>query len=85
MTVSRRKLFGALAFTAGCGPAVEAAESGIPLDVLRNVAWAHGIDLSDDRLRVIKPVLEHRQAQLRALREFEAGDTVAPAQGVLDK
>jgi len=53
------------------------------LDALRNVSAAHGINLSDDQLRVVKPVLEHRLPQLRALRDFEVDDAVAPTQGIL--
>ena len=85
MTVSRRRLFQSLALTAGYGTAAEGAEPAITLDVLRNVSAAHGTNLSDDRLRVVKPVLEHRLSQLRALRDFEVDDTVAPTQGILDK
>ena len=83
MTVSSRRLFQSLALAGGCGVAAEGAESGITLDVLRNVSAAHGTNLSDDRLRVVKPVLEHRLPQLRALRDFEVDDAVAPTQGIL--
>ena len=85
MTVSRRRLFQSLTLIGGCGTAAEGAEPAIALDVLRNVSVAHGTNLSDDRLRVVKPVLEHRLPQLRALRDFEIDDTVAPTQGILDK
>ena len=85
MTVSRRRLLQSLALTGGYSTAAEGAEPAIPLDVLRNVSAAHGTNLSDDRLRVVKPVLEHRLPQLRALRDFEIDDTVAPTQGILDK
>jgi hypothetical protein len=85
MTVSRRRLFQSLALTGGCSTVAEGAESAITLDVLRNVSAAHGTNLSDDRLQVVKPVLEHRLPQLQALRDFEIDDTVAPTQGILDK
>lgn len=85
MTVSRRRLLQSLALTGGCSTAAEGAEPAIALDVLRNVSAAHGTNLSDDRLRVVKPVLERRLPQLQALRDFEIDDTVAPTHGILDK
>ena len=85
MTVSRRRLFQSLALTGGYGTAAGEAEPAITLDVLRNVSATHGASLSDDRLRVVKPVLEHRLPQLRALRDFEIDEAVAPTQGILDK
>ena len=36
-------------------------------------------------LRVVKPVLDNRRSQLRALRDFEVDDSVAPTQGILDR
>ena len=85
MSVSRRQLFQSLGVAAGIGAAADGAEPAITLDVLRNVSAAHGTNLSDDRLRVIKPVLEHRLPQLRAVRDFEVDDAVEPTQGILDK
>jgi len=86
MSVSRRRLFQSLALASGCGTAAEAAaESDVALDALRNVSAAHGMNLSDDRLRVLKPVLEQRVARLRALRDFEIDDAVEPSQGIIDK
>ena len=82
-TISRRRLFQSLALTAGYSAAAQGAEPVITLDALRNVSVAHGTNLSDDRLRVLKPVLEHRLPQLRTLREFEVEDAVAPTQGIL--
>jgi hypothetical protein len=41
--------------------------------------------LSDDRLRVIAPVLKNRLARLQALRDFEVDDSVAPTQGIPDR
>jgi hypothetical protein len=74
-----------VALTGGCIPAAEATESTITLDALRNVSTAHGTNLSDDRLRLLKPALERRLPQLRALRDFEIDDAVAPVQGILDE
>ena len=83
MPVSRRLLFRSLALTAGTSVAVEAGESTITLEALRNVSAAHGTNLSDDRLRVVQPVLESRIAQVQALRDFEIDDSVAPTHGIL--
>ena len=85
MTVSRRRLLQALALTGGYSTKAVGADSAITLVVLRTVCAAHGANLSDDRLRVIKPVLENRLPQVRALRDFEFDDSVAPTQGILDK
>ena len=85
MTVSRRRLFQSLALAGGYGTAPGAAEPAITLEVLRNVSAAHGTGLSDDRLRIVQPVLENHLPQLRALRDFEFDDAVAPTQGILDK
>ena len=67
------------------GAPAAGAEPAITLDVLRSVSAAHGTNLSDDRLRAVKPVLENRRSQLRALRDFEVDDSVAPTQGILDR
>jgi len=83
MTISRRQLFESLALAGGYSAAAAGAEPTITLDALRNVSAAHGTNLSDERLGVIKPVLEHRLPQLRTLREFEVDDTIAPTQGIL--
>ena len=83
MTVSRRRLFQSLALIGGCSTAAEGAEPSITLEVLRDVSAAHGTNLSDDRLRVVKPVLEHRLPQLQAFRDFEVDDAIAPTQGIL--
>ena len=85
MTVNRRRLLQSLALTGGYSAAAEGAEPAIALEVLRNVSAVHGTNLSDDRLRVVQPVLERRLPQLWALRELEIDDDVAPTQGILDK
>lgn len=85
MAVSRRRLFQSLALAAGAGSGAAGAEPTLTLDALRAVSAAHGTGLGDDRLRVVKPVLEHRLAQVRALRDFEFDEAVAPTQGILDK
>jgi hypothetical protein len=85
MAFSRRRLFQYLALTGGCSTASEAAEPAIGLDMLRNVTAVHGTNLSDDRLRVIKAVVEQRLSELRAMRDFEVDDSIAPTPGILDK
>ncbi len=85
MAVSRRRLLQSVALTSGCGVSAEAAESTTALDVLRNVSAAHGTNFTDDRLRILAPVLEGRRTQLQALRDFTIDDSVAPSQGILDK
>ena len=85
MTVSRRRLLQSLALTGVGNSAAAGAEPALALEVLRNVSAAHGTNLSDDRLRVVKPVLERRLPQLQAFRDFEIDDTVTPTQGILDK
>jgi hypothetical protein len=85
MTVNRRRLLQSLTLAGGCTTAAPAAETTITLDVLRNVSAVHGTNLSDDRLRVIKPVLEQSFPQLQAFRNFELDETVEPTQGLLDR
>ena len=81
MNVNRRRLLKSLAL-AGAGAG--GADAAITVDSLRCVSEAHGTNLSDDRIRVLAPVLEHKAPQQRSIREFEVDDTVSPAQGILD-
>ncbi len=71
MSISRRRLFQSVVVAGGFAPAVEGAEPSITLEVVRDAAVAHGTHLSEERLRVLKPVLEHSLPQLRALRDFD--------------
>ena len=81
MKVTRRRaLAPLLAAGSVAGPAQQPAPS---LDALRHVANAHGLTLSDDRLRLLQPVLENRKTQLNALRALAIDDAVAPTQGIL--
>jgi hypothetical protein len=82
MAVSRRRLLKSMALAAGSGTAVEAAEPSSGIDAIRNVSAAHGTNLTDDRLRVVQPVLEQRLSQLQDLRAFEPDDAVEPTQGI---
>jgi hypothetical protein len=81
MAVSRRRLLKSAALAVGSRGAVEAAEPNSGIDAIRDVSAAHGMSLTDDRLRVVKPVLEQRLPQLQALRAFECDDAVEPTQG----
>ena len=85
MTVSRRRLVQALALGGAHNTVVGAAESTITVEALRNVSTVNGTNLSDDRLRVVAPVLKNRAARIQALRDFELDDSVAPAAGILDR
>jgi hypothetical protein len=83
MAGSRRRFLHSVSL-AGVG--VAAAQQPRPaaaLDPLRNVSAAYGIDLNEDRLRILQPVLARRFTQLRALRDFDIDDAVAPTRGVL--
>jgi hypothetical protein len=71
-----------MALAAGPVRAARAAESGLTLEDLRAVSSVHGAGLSDERLRVLLPVLESRRAQLRALRSFDT-DGIEPRHGRL--
>jgi hypothetical protein len=83
MAVSRRRFLHSVSLT---GVGVAAAQQPRPaaaLDPLRNVSAAYGIDLNEDRLRILQPVLARRFTQLRTLRDFDIDDAVAPTRGVL--
>jgi hypothetical protein len=69
MAFSRRRLWGSLLLA----PAAQAQET------------ACGVPLSDERLRVLKPVLDNRKSQLDALRRFVIDDAVEPTPGILRK
>ena len=81
MTFSRRRIWGTLLLA----PAAQAQDTARELDAIRAVAAAHGVPLSDERLRVLKPILDNRKSQLDALRRFAIDDAVEPTQGILRK
>ena len=85
MAVSRRRLFKTVALTAAFGAPAKGADPALSLEVLRNVSAMYGTNLSDDRLRILKPVLDQRQGQLQSLRAFQPADTIAPTAGILEK
>ena len=83
MTIARRRLLKTLTLATGFGTSTNAQEARLALDFLRGVSTVHGTNLSDARLEIIKPALERRLSQLRALRGFEIDDAVAPTRGIL--
>jgi hypothetical protein len=76
VAIPRRRLLQALSFAGGIGATADAQDSDLSVEALRSVSMSHGRNLNDERLRVLKPVLERRRAQLRALRSFEVDDAV---------
>ena len=85
MATNRRRWLQAVAAASGFGAAAEGQGSEIPLEVLRDVSKLHGSNLSDARLRIVRPALERRLEELRAMRAFEPGDAVGPTEGILPK
>lgn len=65
MTVKRRHLLGAVAFAAATAEAQPEA----------------AVELSEDRRRILEPILEQRRAQLQTLRAFPVDDAVEPSHG----
>ena len=61
---------------------VEAAEPSVNVEALRSASEMSGSRLSDERLRVVAPVLKNRLARLQTLRDFEVDDAIAPRHGV---
>lgn len=85
MAISRRRLFRAAALAGSSGLTATGQEAKLGQDSkLGPVAAAHGIALTDERLRLLAPVVEQRRAQLQTLRDFVIDDRVGPTQGVLD-
>lgn len=76
MKKSRRRMFQTLAASAAF--TAQAQEPSPGIEELRLVANAHGVSLSDERLRLLRPVLERRKATLQALRDFAIDDSVSP-------
>ena len=79
MSVSRRRLFQSLAVA---GVAARAQET-VTIEALRGTSQVHGTNLGEERLRVVRPVIEQRMARVKALRDFVLDDSVAPTQGIL--
>ena len=83
MPITRRRLVHSLALAGGYKTTAEGAEPRITVDVLRDMSAVHGTNLSDDRLRVLAPVLKNRLTRIQALRDFEVDDSVTPTPGIL--
>lgn len=84
MTLNRRRLFQYAALAGGYRSAADGAEPAITLAILRDVSTLHGAHLTDARLRVVRPVIEHVLSGRRELRAFEVPATTAPTPGILD-
>ncbi|MCC6341228.1 MAG: hypothetical protein IT166_03460 [Bryobacterales bacterium] len=80
--MKRRRLLQSLACAVPVGAGAQASPAS-PLEALRILAAAHGMNLGENRLRALLPVLESRAPRLRSLREMEIDDQVAPTQGIL--
>ena len=78
MTENRRRLLQYFALTAAYSPLTTAQDPATTMEALRQVATSHGVNLTDARLLVLKPVLEQRKAQLRMLRDFQIDDAITP-------
>ena len=83
MSIPRRRWLQGLALAGGYRSAAGAEAPEMALEVLRDVSKFHGTALSDSRLRVIRPALEKRLSELRALRDFEPDESIGPTQGIL--
>lgn len=84
MTLNRRRLFKYAVLAGGYTSTADGAEPAITLTVLRDVSMLHGADLTDDRLRVLRPVLEQTLSRWQELRAFEVSATTGPTPGILD-
>jgi len=84
MSLNRRRLFQYAVLAGGYSTTADGAEPAITLDTLRDVSTLHGANLTDDRLRVIRPVLEHLLPRWPELRDFEVHANIAPTPGILD-
>jgi hypothetical protein len=83
MTVIRRRFLQLLPLAGGFGGAADAQDPRLSIQVLRDVSAVDGTNLSDARLAVIQPALEHRLHQLRTFRSLEIDDRIGPTQGIL--
>lgn len=72
--LSRRNAFRALAFSGiGAAGAVSAVDEPLTAGQVRGAAALVGLDLDEERLRILLPVLENRRRQLRELRAIPIG------------
>ena len=82
MGMSRRGLIAGLASMPAAGAQVTPAPA-LSIETLRHVSSMQGTNLNDERLRILRPVLERRARQLQQLRGAELDDAVEPTQGIL--
>lgn len=79
--MNRRRLLHSLALT-GSGATLASGQSGsASIEALRNVAVAHGVKLSEERLGVLQGTLDQRKARIQQVREFEIDDSIEPGNG----
>ena len=79
--MNRRRLIHSLALTGG-GAAITSGQSPAPsIEALRNVSSAHGVKLSEERLRVLQGTLDQRKARIQVVRDFEIDDSIEPSNG----
>lgn len=78
---SRRRLLQGLGLTAAhqtlsCGGADQPEQFAV--EALRAAAMLQGNPLDDDRLQIIRPIVERNLAQIEAVRAFEFDDLTEP-------
>jgi hypothetical protein len=84
MAVSRRRLLQSVSLSGAGTAAAQQPRPAGTLDPVRSLSAAYGVDLNQERLRIIQPLLVRRYAQLQALRDFDIDDGVAPIRGMPD-
>ncbi len=76
--LSRRHAFQALALGGLAAPNARPDEGKLTTGDIRATAALAGLDLTEERARILLPVLENRRRQLRELRAIRIGDDVRP-------
>lgn len=79
--MNRRRLLHSLALTGSSATLVAAQSGSASIEALRNVAAAHGVKLSEERLRVLQGTLDQRKARIQLVRDFEIDDSIEPGNG----
>ena len=83
MKIARRRLLQAVALAGVPDTTLDAQDAAVTVEALRGASLLNGKRVPDNRLEVVKPLIERRQDQLEALRKFEVDDLVGPTQGIL--
>lgn len=79
--MNRRRLLHSLTLTGGAATIASGQATAPSIEALRNVAIAHGVKLSEERLRVLQGTLDQRKARIQVVRDFEIDDSIEPANG----